>query len=357
MPINPSVPELTAPNEPEVSSDDALHFDYPGSDIVLHSCDSHNFHVPKLYIVNSSPVLRELIGSVSIPSDVPKGEEREPLPVVKLPESGTIIYSLLTVIFPVIPILPSTSEKIMELLAVARKYQMDSILAHVRGAVSRQNPPFIRPETAFHIYFLAQYHGLHQEAVQAARVALRFPMTIEDLGDKLKSPGMTGAYLHELWKYHEQVQTDLRSGILEFKNSGLPVYMKDLRCRDQYGYGYEYPLQWLDNYIESVAEAPHLFDLIEFEIARARHSKEVMASRSRTCSCSDLSSQLIRAFWEALTAFVNGAIEKVRRTSVTTFIAITNTTPTGGCGSGSRDRRAILRKSGSFIRLNMFGHS
>ena len=35
-------------------SQEALHFDYPVSDIVLHSCDSHNFHVSKLYIANSS---------------------------------------------------------------------------------------------------------------------------------------------------------------------------------------------------------------------------------------------------------------------------------------------------------------
>jgi hypothetical protein len=122
---------LVRPGTPESNedvSDETLHFDYPGSDIVLRSCDSHNFRVPKLYIVICSPVLRMLIRSTS---DVPNGERPEPFPVVELPESKATLYSLLTFIFPVTPILPSTAEKIMELLAVAQKYQMDSVLGHI----------------------------------------------------------------------------------------------------------------------------------------------------------------------------------------------------------------------------------
>src|SRR6266702_2912144 len=161
----PATPE---PNE--VISDETLHFDFPGPNIVLRSCDSHDFRVPKLYTVIYSPVLRDLTRSASNASDVPNNEEQEPLPVVELPESKATLYSLLTFISPVVPVLPSTTEKIMELLAVAQKYQMDSVLAHIRGAIARQDPPFLRPETAFHVYFLAQQHELHQEALQAARV-------------------------------------------------------------------------------------------------------------------------------------------------------------------------------------------
>ncbi len=313
MPVVP--PETPEPNE--VVSEETLHFDYPGSDIVLRSCDSHDFRVPKHYIVICSPVLRELIRSVSNTSGVPNGEEQEPLPVVKLPESKATLCNLLTFIFPVAPILPSTAEKIMELLAVAQKYQIDSVLARIRGAISRQDPPFIRPETALHVYFLAQKYELHQEALQAARVTLRLSMTIEGLEDKLDFPGMTGAYLHELWKYHERVRTDLKSGVLEFRNSGLPDDVKTLFCtaprsQNEVAYGHSFP-QWLDDYIKSIAEALHLFDLIEFENARARHIKHY----SQTCLCVDISSQVIRAFWEALTAVVHRTTEKVRRTGVT----------------------------------------
>ena len=93
----------------------------------------------------------------------------------------------------------------MELLAVAQKYQMNSVLSHIRGIIARKKPPFIRPETAHGIYFLAQIYELHEEVVQSARVTLRLPMVIEDLVDKFDFPGMTGAYIYELWGYHKQV--------------------------------------------------------------------------------------------------------------------------------------------------------
>ena len=304
----------------EVVSDESLHFDYLGSDIILRSCDSHNFRVPKLYIVNSSPILRELIQNISNTSGVPNGEEQEPLPVIKLRESKAILYSLLTFIFPVTPILPSTAEKIMELLAVAQKYQIDSALSHIRGTIARQDPPFTRPETALHIYFLAQEHGLRQEALEAARVTFRLSMTIEGLGDKLEFRGMTGAYLHELWKYHGRVRTDLKSVLPEFRKSGLPDVVKDLRCKTLSLSSWQpeakdagtFP-QWLHDYIKSIAEDPHLVDLIEFEYAWARH---IQAQSSAKCSCVSMSRKVIRAFWEALTAVVYGTIEKVRRTGV-----------------------------------------
>ncbi len=317
MSVCPGTPE---PNE--VVSDETLHFDYPGSDIVLRTSDSHDFRVPKLYIDICSPILRKLIRGVSNTPDVPNGEEQEPLPVVELPESMATLYSLLTFIFPVVPFLPSTAEKIMELLAVAQKYQMDSVMTHIRGAIARQDPPFLRPETAFHVYFLAQEHGLHQEALQAARVTLRLSMIIEDLEDKLEYTGMTGAYLHELWKYHERVRTDLKSGLLEFRNSGLPDEVKDLRCTDllssprSIDESSDYFLPWLDDYINSIAEAPRLFDLIEFENARASHITNKINEnywRSATCSCVVISGGVIRAFWEALTAVVHRTMDKVRR--------------------------------------------
>jgi hypothetical protein len=309
MTIDPPVSEPSTPNE--VTSEEASHFDYPVSDIVLHSCDAHSFHVSKLYIVNSSPVLRELIlRSVSDTSGVPSGEEQAAFPVVKLPENGAALHSLLTFIFPVVSILPSTSEDIMELLAVAQKYQMDSVLSHIRGSIAEKDPPFLCPETAFDIYFLARKYELHQEAVQAARVTLRLSMVIEDLGDMLDFPGMTGDYLYELWKFHERVRADLKSGVPEFRKSGLPRDVKRLRC--QISLSEESSLRWLDKYIESIAQAPHLLDPIVFESDWVRHIKEATV-RGKPCTCMDISSQVRRAFWKALTAFVHKTIKMVRR--------------------------------------------
>jgi hypothetical protein len=59
---------LGTPEPNEVVSDETLHFVFPGSDIVLRSCDSHDFRVLKLYIANVSPILRELLTAAPNPS-------------------------------------------------------------------------------------------------------------------------------------------------------------------------------------------------------------------------------------------------------------------------------------------------
>ncbi|KAF8263771.1 hypothetical protein EI94DRAFT_559118 [Lactarius quietus] len=83
--------------------------------------------------------------------------------------------------------------------------------------------------------------------------------------------------------------------------------MSGLRCNYANSYS---RLRWLDNYLDSIAVAPHLIDLIEFENRWACHIKDCKTSYSHICTCLDMSSQLRRAFWEALTAVVHETIEK-----------------------------------------------
>ncbi|KAF8472374.1 hypothetical protein DFH94DRAFT_602970, partial [Russula ochroleuca] len=137
-------------------------FDYPGADIILSSRDCHHFQVPRTSIVSNSSILGELIQRTLDSGDANAGAS---LPVVQLPESGEILHCLLTFIFPITPLLPSTHENIMELLPVAQKYQMRTAPTHIRGSVSLQNslPTGLQP--ALHIYALAQKYGLRQEAL------------------------------------------------------------------------------------------------------------------------------------------------------------------------------------------------
>jgi hypothetical protein len=80
----------TVPHEATSTTDLAnLLFDHPGADTVLRSHDSFYFRVPKVYILNSSPVLRELIGKALGPLGDASAEAS--LPLVPLPESGGII--------------------------------------------------------------------------------------------------------------------------------------------------------------------------------------------------------------------------------------------------------------------------
>ena len=111
-----------------------LLFDQPGASIILRSQDSCHLRVPKSYIVNSSPILGDIIRKA-----LDSSGHATSLPVVQLPESGSVIHSLLTFIFPVTPLLPSAPQELMELLFVAQKYQMGTTLTHIRGSISQQN--------------------------------------------------------------------------------------------------------------------------------------------------------------------------------------------------------------------------
>jgi hypothetical protein len=271
--------------------------DDPDADIILRSCDHHKFPVPKLYIVKASPVLCELIKSLS---NSHAANAAASLPSIQLSDSGVILSHLLTFVLPMVPVLPPTIEQTMLLLSVAQKYQMNSTLCHLRVIVASQHPPFIRPETAFQVYSLAQTHGLRQEALQAARTTLTFRFTVEDLEDELST--IPGTHLHELWKYYQRVRTHLISDLTTLKATGAT--MLTAPCSQIISYG---TLNWLDAYIESIAVSPELFDLTEFHMCLMRHAKIGYSQ----CQCGVIPTKTIHAFWMALTNVVHSCMTKV----------------------------------------------
>ena len=285
-----------------LTSDEPLSnvlFEFRGADLILRSHDSHHFRVPMSYIVNSSLVLDELIRkSLGPPDDT---HDERSLPVVQLPESGVILHSLFTFIFPVTPLVPPTPENAMELLSVAQKYQMVSVLSHIRGSIARQNPPSIQQETALRVYSLAQKHGLHHEALQATRDIFKYPMNIEYKADVVQ-----GAALYELWKYYKRFRAILKSDLTEFRRSSARGTLTGLHCVELSSS--QIPC-WLDSYMASIGNAPDLFDLIEFNTILARHIKD--KSQDPACQCSSIPSKTTRKFWEALASVVHGCFEKV----------------------------------------------
>ena len=290
--------ELASADEPLAN----LLFDYPGADIILRSQDTCHFRVPKIYIVNSSAILGELIQSTL---DSPGSAKPEAsFPVVHVPKRGEIIHCLLTLIFPVTPLVPSTPEEILELLSVAQMYQMDSVLTQIRDRIARQNSLPTRLEPALHIYALAQKYGLRQEALQSARTIMNYPMTIEEYDGKLDI--MSGASLCELWDYHEGVRAILGLDLTEFRTSRARGTIADLRCTDLSSS--QIP-SWLDQYIESIGKSPNLFDSAELNTAMARHIKD--KGNEAGCECASIPSRTIRDFWEALASVVDGSFEKV----------------------------------------------
>jgi hypothetical protein len=306
-----------SPSGSVVSSENLL-FDYPEADVVLRSSDSFEFRVLRLYIVHSSPILGEktLISpdpqsnttASAITSDSEPNVDTAKLPVVQLSDSGVILFSLLSYIFPVPPILPATVEQTMELLSVAQKYKMDVVLTHIRNHIAQQDPPFIREDTALYIYSLAQKYGLRKEALQAARSTLTLsPLIIEGSEDKLDM--MPGASLHELWKYHERVKSNLTSDLGEFRISHAQKALGDSSCQSLTAS--QIPT-WLDRYIESIGTFPAFFDLTRFHMALSSHVQWPEKHGSGGCaSCVYIQHKTIQAFWAALTAVAHGSMAKV----------------------------------------------
>ena len=279
-------------------------FEYPGADIVLHSHDDHHLRVPKSYLVNCSPVLDELIREASnLPDNAPS---KASLPVVQLPESGTVLHSLLTFIFPSTPLVPSTTEEAMELLSVAQKYQMAPILAYIRCHFAQRNPPSTQRDDLLHSYSLAQKYGLHQETLQAVQsILMRYPMNIEDLEEKLDI--IPGASLYELWNYYKKARDILAEELSVFRVSGAGGTLRGLRCVSFSSA--EIP-SWIDSYVASIGDTPDLFDLISFNTTLARHIGD--KARNNDCTaCASISSQTMRNFWESLTSVVHNSLKKV----------------------------------------------
>jgi BTB/POZ domain len=282
---------------------------YPDADIILRSSDSHEYQVPKLYIINSSPILAKLVRTAPITSDAASSAPGEPgasLARVQLPDNHTILSCLLTFIFPVSPILPPTTEQIMELLSVAQKYEMKSALIHIRDRIARQDLSFIRPENALYVFSLAQRYKLRDEVLKAARITLGTSMTFDDLDGQLGI--MPGAFLYELWKYHQRVRGNLLLDLLGFRMTGARGTLKDLHCLKLSSFGIP---SWLEDYIESIRNSPSCFDLTKFHMSLTRHTSPTTTLSSSCPSCASISSEMIHAFWGALTAVVHNSFRRV----------------------------------------------
>ena len=332
-PGSPSGPALSLEN---LLLDSCL--DYPESQgaVILRSQDSYEYHVPKIYLIHSSPILKQEIlispnsqgtSVISAELDVegPKGTANAHR-VVQLPVYNTTLTSLLSYIFPVQPILPSTTEQIMELLSVAQMYKMDVVLTnltHIRNHIAQQQPPFIQKETAYLVYALAQKYGLCREALEAARCTLSFlTLVIQNLAEEDKLGLMSGASLHKFWKYHQIVRSSF-TDIEQFKTSYLDVPEIDLGCVSLAGTGLPY---WLKTYISNLGDTsvPVSLDFSSFNMEFVEHSRGLDTKYPedwQDCEfCVSVSEEDIRALWEVLMAVVQGNVAKVSFTHVAAVV-------------------------------------
>jgi hypothetical protein len=289
------VDEWSSFASPATSSSENQLLDDSDADIILRSCDHREFRVLKLYIIKVSPVLRDLIES-ALSSHA--ADSTASLPSVQLSDTDITLSSLLTFILPMLPAPPSTIEQTVVLLSAAQKYEMYSILSRIRTFLSSQDPPFIRPETAFKVYTLAQTYELRLEALQAARSTLTFSFTLEDLeGEFCDTPGV---HIRELWKYHQGVQARLVQDLTAFKTASGPLEVIGQPCNNSTPF-------WLGEYIDSITGTPSLFNINEFHMFLSRH----INNKYHQCMCADIPTKALHVFWMALTNVVHECMKKV----------------------------------------------
>ncbi|KAH9018777.1 hypothetical protein EDB83DRAFT_172762 [Lactarius deliciosus] len=289
---------------PASSSGDMLALqnllDSHGTDAILRSGDSCEVRVPKHYIAMFSPVLGALFHDAS--NSTVHANPDALLPTVQLSESGATLIRLINLILPRSPTLPPTSaiEETMELLSAAQKYEMSSVLAHIRLRLAQRDPPFIRKDNAFRVYSLAQKYGLHQEAVKSAELTLELSLTLQDLEGRLNI--MPGAYLHELWTFHEIFRRSAISGIRDFEVSSASSMLKGLKCTSRGPFGIP---SWLDCYLISAICTLLPCDFIEYQKVWVRHVKD-----TRCPYCGEISPEVIRTIWTDIDTVFRGIVKK-----------------------------------------------
>ncbi|KAH8982482.1 hypothetical protein EDB83DRAFT_1361146 [Lactarius deliciosus] len=218
------------------------------------------------------------------------GNADAPLLVVRLPESGATLIGLLSFIFPLSPTLPPTSamEETMELLSTAQKYEMNSVLPHIRLYLAQQDSPFICKDNAF---------------PKAAQLPLKAVLTFRDLDRKLEGKlDIMPTYLHGLWTFHEIFRTCVKTDLQGFRKSSASSMVKGLKCISRTSSGIP---SWLD-YIISTAIYPFLRDFVEFQKAWVQHVKG-STGRPR---CVGISSEVVRAVWKDIDTIVRSSLEK-----------------------------------------------
>jgi hypothetical protein len=300
---------------------ESIVFDYPEADIIIRSSDLYEFRVLKLYVVHSSTKLGEKVLISPNPNPSSSAEAHlgtdtsvDRLPVVSLPVSAAILYSLLTYVFPVTPVLPQTVEQTMELLSVAQEYGMDVVITQIRNHIALQTPSFIREETAFLVYSLAQKYGLRTEALQAAKSTLGLStFIIQSLYSKGQLDMMPGASLHELWTYHTRVRSKLKSCIEEFMTSHAHGILGNSTCGSLTDSGVP---SWLYSYMATIETAPvplTSLGLTKFYVHMTTHIQKLSREGGGGCSsCASIPGETIHKFWEALTTVVDRNIAEVR---------------------------------------------
>ena len=165
------------------------------ANIILQSSDKVNYRVHKSVLALTSPFFEDMLSLPQPPDD----EIVDGLPVVQLSEDSGVLNCLVSLLYPIPPVIPGSYKKVFALLAACQKYDMASLQSYIRTEVQRGTYPAPVAAEAFGAYAIASSMGLVLEAENAARLTVGQPLTFESLGEGLRS--FDGQSLCELIRY------------------------------------------------------------------------------------------------------------------------------------------------------------
>jgi hypothetical protein len=128
-----------------------LCLDLPDANIIIRSSDQANYRVHKSVLAVSSPFFKDLL-SLPQPPDV---ELVDGLPVVALPEDSGLLNSLISLLYPIAPVIPDSYQKMFALLAVCQKYEMEEVQSYIRFAIKHGKFPAPVKAEGFSAYAIA----------------------------------------------------------------------------------------------------------------------------------------------------------------------------------------------------------
>ena len=153
------------------------------ANVILWSSDKVNYRVHKSVLALSSPFFEDML---SLPQP-PDNEIVDGLPVVQLSEDSGVLNCLVSLFYPISPVIPGSYKKVFALLAACQKYDMVSIQSRIHAEINRGTYPAPVAAEAFGAYAIASSMGLVLEAENAARLTVGQPLTFQSLGEGLRS--------------------------------------------------------------------------------------------------------------------------------------------------------------------------
>ncbi len=191
-------------------------FDRGDSDVTIRSCDRVDFQVHKGVLGIASTAFEDMFTAPG-PSPHGQGQVKQ---VIDLTEDSKTLLHLLSVMYPMDPIVPDTLEDALSLLSACQKYQMDSTATRIRVLTRTCTPPLFTDENCFRAYGIAGRYHLEEEALLSARLTLERPMTFGDCGEDLRF--ISGADLFRLYGYRNGCIKVAKDCIDRGTDHGLP---------------------------------------------------------------------------------------------------------------------------------------